>query len=335
MSEEEKKTETQLPIEEESEQEKTAPKSIDDPVELTKYSTEEESFVEIVDKARVEIVAQAKKQQRLSTISMLVVLALCVGGFLTIGSKEYQFISFILLGCALLALIIFSIVIKRMASPDIKTYVSTASTAVNRYVFNDGKYTDCVYYPKGKIEFSEICEDGLYKDIKECVSRDVVEGHFNDRTFKVGELGIYKAMVRRQKPTAFVGKYMTFPNNLHFVDRVVIVSKGATDIDIPDGVSDLKPYIEEEKFTLYAPEGMKLNDVIPTKFIDEIKKISVDNHLLTLTLVIWAGRTVVYASYDDESITLPFYKKIDETCYSQYRDDNLKLLEALSMLLKE
>lgn len=333
MSENEIKNET--PVEETEEVKASAPKSVDDPVELTKYTSDERSYVEVVDELRLDIVKQTKKQQRISTISMVVVLLLCVGGFLFLGNKEYQFISYILLGVALVTLLTFSVIVKRIASPDVKTYVAKAYTAVNRYVFNDGQYTDCTYYPTSKIVYSEVCEDGVYKDVKETVSRDVVEGKFNGRSFKAGELGIYKAMVKRAKPTAFVGKYLTYPNDLHFVDRIVIVSRGATDIDIPDGLEDLAKVQEDEKFEIYAKEGTNVKEILGSKFISAIKNFEVANHLLTLTVVIWAGRSVVYASYDDESVTLPFMKKIDETCFTQYRDDTLKVIEALHMLVEE
>lgn len=307
--------------------------NVDNLVELTKYTGEEKSYLEVVEEARSVIVSQNKKSTRLSTISMALVFICAAAGFIMLGIN--QIVSFVCLGVAIVLLITFSIIIKRIASPDVKTYVNTASVAISRFVFNDGQYTDCKYDKKGKIEFSDICEDGLYNEPKETVSRFLVTGKFLGRTFKTAELGIYKAIVKRRKPTCFVGKYLTFPNDLHFVDRIVIVSKGETEIDIPDGLDGLVECAENDRFSIYAPEGCDAKKVLGNKFIESIKDIEVKNHLLTLCVVVWAGRSIVYASYDEDTVTLPFMKKAEETCFIQYRNDTLKELEALNMLVKE
>ena len=56
---------------------------------------------------------------------------------------------------------------------------------------------------------------------------------------------------------------------------------------------------------------------------------------MNLTVIIWAGRTIVYASYDDATITLPFYGKYEEDTAIQYRDNLIELIEAGQLLLKE
>lgn len=309
------------------------PKIIDEPVELTKLTAEDKYFAETVEDLRQVILKENKKSSTLSTVSMIVVAGLCCAGFIFMTINAI--VSYILLGCAVAALIVMAIIIKRIAQPDIKGYIRTCSTEINRYVFNDGRYSNCIYDGTKKIVFSEIQEDGVYDNIKECVSRNVVEGKFQGRSFKAAELGIYKEGTKRMKPTAFVGKYLTFPNDLHFVDRIVIISKGSTDIDIPDAIGDLSVAYENERFSIFAPESCNIDDILNKKFIEAIKNIEVDNHLLTLCVTLWAGRSVVYASYDDQSVTLPFQKEIDDTCYKQYASDTLKELEALKMLLED
>ena len=59
------------------------------------------------------------------------------------------------------------------------------------------------------------------------------------------------------------------------------------------------------------------------------------NHLMNLTVIIWAGRTIVYASYDDATITLPFYEKYQEDTAVQYRENLIQILEATQLINKE
>ena len=56
---------------------------------------------------------------------------------------------------------------------------------------------------------------------------------------------------------------------------------------------------------------------------------------MNLTVCLWAGRSIVYASYDDATITLPFYEKYQADTAVQYRDELIALLSALSLLRKE
>lgn len=308
-------------------------KNTNEPVELTKITAEEKPYSEVVEEERLKLFKDSKKQSTLSIVSMGIVFVILAAGFFLFTIN--QLAAYITVGAAVVVLIVFSIIVKRICSPDTKKYISTASTAINRYIFNDTEYQECIYDPNAKIVFGEIAEDGVYDKMKECVSRDVVTGKFKGRTFKAAELGIYQEMIKRTKPTAFVGKYLTFPNDLHFVGRIVIVSKGKEDIDIPGGIGDLNIIKEEGRFGIYAENAKVVSDVLPKKFLDAIEKIKIDQHLLTLTFVIWAGRTVVYASYDDAAVTLPFQNKIDVTCYEQYRSNVRDELDALYMLIGE
>lgn len=303
------------------------------PISLEPFADGEKKYCEQIEEMRSAIAKQNKKSALISTISIFVVFAFCIAGFILMTINPI--ISYIILGVAIVALIILTVVVKRICSPDLKGYVKSASTLVNRYLFSEQPFSDCTYDYDKKIEFSEICQDGIYKDIKECVSRDVVEGKYKGHSFKVAELGIYKAPVGRQKPTSFVGKYLTLFNDCHFVDRIILVSKGETEIDTPDGLEDLTKVFEEDKFSIYAPAGCKWEDIASRKLVKAIRDIKVENHLLTLCVSIWAGRTIVYSSYDDEAVTLPFNNPVDETCFDQYKSDNLALLEALTTLCED
>ena len=85
----------------------------------------------------------------------------------------------------------------------------------------------------------------------------------------------------------------------------------------------------------HITEDEKVLKVLDKNFIKAIKNINVSAHLMNLTVVLWAGRSIVYASYDDATITLPFYEKYQADTAVKYRDDLIALLDALKLLRNE
>ena len=304
----------------------------DSSIEITKPTSEEKPYYEVVEEERLKIIALNKKGQVLSTISVILVLGLSIGGIFTL--QTIPVLSYVLMGLAIVVLITFSILNHRVMRPDVKGYVVAASTAINKYVFADTRYSEVKYDPNDKLELQDVSSDGVYDQLVRTASRNVVEGKYDGRTFKVCECALFRPNVKGKQDPAFIGKYLTYPNSLHFEGRLVIVSKGEKDIDIPNGLGDLNQLENDEKFFIYGSDEKLLKD-IDKKFINEIKRLTINNHMLNLTIAIWSGRTIVYASYDDATITLPFYEKYQEDTAKQYREDLLTLLEALTLLNKE
>ena len=58
-----------------------------------------------------------------------------------------------------------------------------------------------------------------------------------------------------------------------------------------------------------------------------------DEKLLNAVVVVWAGHTGVYLSYDDSVTVLPFEHPFDRAAQEQYKEDLLAALE-LSTLKK-
>ena len=276
--------------------------------------------------------ADQKKSSRLSTISIVVVLALAITGIFLL--QVNAIISYVLMGVALLTLIVFSIIIRRVARPDIQGYIVKASTAVNEFTFADGRFTNVKYDPSDKLQLEDISSDGAFTDLVRTASRNVCEGFYNGRSFKVCEAAFFKTPQGKKQIPVFIGKYLSAVNNLHFEGRIVLVSKGEQDADIPDGLGDLLQVENDGKYFAYAPSENSYKE-LDKKFIKAIKEIEVKNHLMNLTVIIWAGRTIVYASYDDATITLPFYEKYQEDTAVQYRDNLVQILEAIQLINKE
>ena len=304
----------------------------DSSIEITKIGAEEKQYDQEVEEERQALIAQSKRGNRISTISIILVMLLSISGIIFLNSIPV--LSYVFMGVAVAVLIVFSIITHRIARPDVKGYIVKASTAVNRFTFNDTRFSEVKYDPNDKVELGDVSSDGVYDGIVRTASRNVVEGKYLSRSFKVCELALFKPNVGKKQDPAFIGKYLVFPNDLRFENRIVIVSKGEKDTDIPTGLSDLTQLENNEKFFIYGPNQAALKE-LGSKFISEVKKINVANHLLNLTIVIWAGKTIVYASYDDATITLPFYEPYVPETAVQYKENLLEILEALQLLLKE
>ena len=301
-------------------------------IAIEKPGDDEDSYDVVVEKERSEIIAQSKRGNLLSTISIVIVLALSVAGVITL--TKIPVLAYCLMGAAVLVLITFSIITRRIARPDAKGYIIKASTAINKFTFADNRFSDVYYDPTDKLELGDVSSDGVYQGLVRTASRNVVEGKFEGRSFKVCECALFNPNEGRKQNAAFIGKYLTTTNDLHFEGRIVIISKGEKDADLPNDLDGLQQFVNEEKFFVYADDEKVLKE-LDKNFIKAIKNINVTAHLMNLTVCLWAGRSIVYASYDDATITLPFYEKYQADTAVQYRDDLIALLSALSLLRKE
>ena len=315
------------PVQEEPKEEKE-----NTAIAIERPDPEEEPYDVLVEKERNGIIAQSKKGNILSTISIAIVLALSVAGVFTLTSIPV--LAYCLMGGAILVLIAFSIISRQVARPDVKGYIVKASTAINRFVFADNRFSDVYYDPSDKLELSDVASDGVYQGLVRTASRNVVEGKFEGRSFKVCECALFNPNVGKKQDPAFIGKYLTTTNDLHFEGKIIIISKGEKDADLPNDLEGLQQVVNEEKFFVYATDEKVYKD-LDKKFISEIKKIEITAHLMNLTIALWGGRSIVYASYDDPTITLPFYEKYQADTAVQYRDNLIELLEAAQLLLKE
>ena len=322
----------ELPVEETPAEEVQEEKAEETAIAISKPAAGGKPYYEVVEEERQKIMAEQKKSSRLSTISIIVVLALAITGIFLL--QVNAIVSYVLMGVALATLIIFSIVIRRVARPDIQGYIVKASTAINEFSFADNRFTDVKYDPSDKLQLEDISSDGAFSDLVRVASRNLCEGFYNGRSFKVCETAFFKTPQGKKQVPVFIGKYLSTTNDLHFEGRIVLVSKGPVDADIPDALGDLVQVENEGKYFAYAPDEKSYKD-LDKKFIKAIKDIEVKTHLMNLTVILWAGRTIVYASYDDPTITLPFYEKYQEDTAVQYRDNLIQILEATQLINKE
>lgn len=293
-------------------------------------------YDEAIEKARLEFAKKFRSSRRNSYISMGVILAIAVASVIFIGLKGmvFKILGWSLIGTAVVGMIVYYIVTRNIMPNATKEYIALVNENLNMRNFAHESYTDASTDKNEKLEMSDPVSDRIYKDINNIASRNVINGKFLGREFKVGDMGLYSGAGRNRR-SLFVGKYISYPNNLHFENRYIFVMKGVAPVDLPDDLDDLKVLSEEGNMTIYGPENSKVEKDLGKDFINKVKDIAIEKSLLGLSLVIWSGHCSAYLSYDDVIMTLPFEKKFNKEANEQYANNQLDLFNAFALLNKK
>ena len=304
-------------------------------VEVKKEEPDGRPYNEVIEESRKDILQAYKKQRMISNISMVVAVVILVGAFIMILQRKSLFVAlgYSLAGATLVAMIVFYFVPRNRLPKKVKEYVSLVSAALNSHAFNNQEFTNVKTDPNERLSTTDLISDRVYMDMNNVVSRNVVKGMYSERSFLVSDVAIRNAQGRKVT-NLFVGKYLTYKNDLHFESRYIIRLKGAEEIDLPNDLEGLVVLEENEKMVIYGPEGSKIKDDLGTKFIPSLKEIEIKGALLGLSIVIWAGHSAAYLSYSDEIVALPFEREFNKEAYDEYIATQLRLLNALKTLLK-
>ena len=185
---------------------KEEPVEEDTAILINKPDPEGKPYGEVVEEERTKVIAQNKKSQRLSTISIIAVLACSVTGLFLLSISPI--VAYILMGVSLVVLIVFSIVIHRVAKPDVQGYIVKASTAINEFTFADNRFAHVKYDPSDKLQLEDVSSDGAFSDLVRVASRNLVEGDYEGRSFKVCEAAFFKTPQGKKQIPVFIGKYL-------------------------------------------------------------------------------------------------------------------------------
>ena len=332
--------ETKEVVEEEKNEEEAKDTDINDmlptgnPIE--KPAEDARDYGEVIEEARQVFWKKYKAGRRNSYISMAVVMALAIASviFITMSAMYFKIIGWSLIGTAVVGMLVFYIATRNIMPNATKEYIAIVNDQFNTRNFSDTRFSDVTIDKNEKVELSDPISDGIYQNLNNIASRNVVNGKFDGRTFRVADMGVYTGQGKNRQ-SAFVGKYMTYTNDLHFEGRYIITVKGKTPVDLPSDIEDLELLINEGDFLLYGKSGSKPSSDLTQKFIDKIKKIETNKHLLTFNVVVWGGHSSIYASFDDEIMTLPYEKPFDKSANEQYAHDLYAFYDALALLNKK
>ena len=267
---------------------------------------------------------------------MAVVMALAVASviFITQSAMVFKILGWSFIGVAIVGMLVFYIATRNIMPNATKEYIAVVNEQFNTRNFSDTRFSDVTIDKNEKLELSDPISDGIYMALNQIASRNVIHGSFDGRSFRVGDMGIYSGSGKNRQ-SAFVGKYITAPNDLHFEGRYIITSKGKTPVDLPSDIEDLNVLVNDGDFLIYGKAGNKPSSDLTQKFIDKIKSIETNSYLLTFSVVVWGGHTSIYASYNDEVMTLPYEKPYNKNANEHYARDLYAFMDALSMLNKK
>ena len=305
-------------------------------VAIEKPDPNEMPYDEAIEKARLDFQKYFKKGRNRGYIIMGAVMLVAIASVVLVTRAEMalKIVGWSLVGVALVGMIVYYIVTRNSMPNATKEYIALVNKELNGRNFKDTRLTDVTVDASEKLDLSDVMTDAVYKGVTNIASRNVINGKFESRSFKVGDLGLY-AGAGRNRTSCFVGKYVGYPNDLHFENRIIITKKGKNPVDLPSDLEDLEVLFEEDDLTIYGKHDTKYESILGKDFLKKIKGIEVSGSLLGFSIVVWGGHTASYFSYDDEVMSLPFERPFKSAANEKYADDLMAQFEAYASLLKK
>ncbi len=301
--------------------------------------------LDAVESERQKLVAYYKKQNRWSIIVIVIVLICVIGGFILViiapkteeGTTNWAYMGpgIALLGIAVIGIVLQYAIGRRKMPKAVEKYANMAIDIFNAYNFSNHLYSQVLYDEFEKIVPSEILSDRIYYDVVDTKSQAVVHGGFDGCPFRVGNLAVMvKGENKKANDTAFLGRYITFPNSVKLEGRIILNYKGEKPIDTPTDTFDLKKLEDTDALTVYGAEGVDYKKILPHKFLAALEEIKIEGSLLNMNVVIWQGHTAVYLTYVDAYVSIPYNDPVNKEYYDKGRDDILAVLTALKIIDK-
>ena len=313
-------------------------KNKNNPDEAVEFARSEnlEATVEEIEKERKALLEVFNKTKFVSRIIMGIVVVAVLGAIIMIFNElmVLKIIGYSLAGAVLLLMVIYYIFTKDKFPRTSRAYIAKVTNLINAYDFDDSRFNELKVYPNKKLNKTDLEVDRAYTNSSDIGSRNVITGKFDGHHFEVSENVLYSMPNGRkgQRSVIFLGKYISLENSLKFEGRYIFNLKGNPEklVDQPNDIDDLKVALEEDNLIVYAPNDKPLKDVFGTKFLSELKTIKTDEKLLNAVVVIWAGHTAAYLSYDDSVTVLPFEHPFNREAQDKYKGDLLAVLELVT-----
>ena len=293
-----------------------------------------EEFKTNVEKNRSELYKTYTKQKRISNILIPIVGLLMAAAFIffmAVKEDWGKILGGVIIGVTLVGMVIYYILTKNNLPNKSSNYIREFAILSDNYVFSHADYSKQTLYFKKRYAVADFLPDRVYKDVIDIASRNIMSFEYNERVVTIGEAALYKQGAKKHmKDILFIGKYFTFSNDFHFEDRYIINIRGNKDVDLPNDFEDLRVLQEQNKFQILGKEGAPVEKDLGKTLINNLKSIECTGSLLNVNIVLWAGRTSVYMSYDDSVVAIPLEKKLDTAAYQKLKKDIHNILEILA-----
>ena len=289
-----------------------------------------------IENARLAFHKKFKNGRVRSYIMMAVVMVIAVASVICIFQNQtgFKIAGWVLIGTAVVGMLVYYVLTRNSMPRATKEYIALVNKEINTHNFADPRFTEVCTDKDERLDLTDPVADSIYKNLDNIASRNVINGKFLNRSFRAADVGLYSGQGRQRK-AVFVGKYVSYFNDLHFEGRYIINIKGETPVDLPDDIDDLGIVSDDNGVTIYGKAESKPAADLGKEFINKVKQVKVEKPLLNLNVVIWGGHTSIYASYDDVIMTLPFDKEFTKDANEKYLSDLLALLEACHLLMKK
>lgn len=286
-----------------------------DKSEAVEKINEELSFEQIIENKRLELFEMYKKNKLRSNIIMLITVALVIACFIMISQNNQvlNIIGYSIAGAVIVGMLVYYILTRKKFPTATKEYIKLVTTTLNSYCYKASEFSDVTNDIDEKVELANIIADGIYEKANQISSRNVIHGKYMSHSFTAADVALYSGSGKNRQ-TDFVGKYITIGNDLSFNGKIVLVSKLAENsVDLPTNLEDVELVFEEGQFAIYSSPSIKDDalSLLGKRYVEAIKNLNLDNTLLNVNVVIWAGNTAYYLSYSDGVISLPFEKSFD------------------------
>ena len=295
---------------------------------------EDKPYYEAIEDARKELLKSYTTSRRVGNILMFVaVAAICGIMFLVISNNTVlRIVGYSAAGVLIAGMVLYFILNRKKLPTKVKEYVPFVAKTLNTQVFEKDGFSGIESNEEEKLQMDDLIGDGVYIDATGINSRNIVHGTYKGHHFLYAEAALTRPSTRKQQvPPLFVGKYISVPNQMKFDGRFIFNFKNPKQpLDLPNAITDLVVLEEKEDFVVYGPENANYHDTIDNKIISQLKKLTVEGHLLNVNVVFWGGHTAVYLSYDDPILSVPFEKPFDHVAFENSIKDLIICFDAIT-----
>jgi len=298
--------------------------------------SEDKSLTTLIEEKRAPLYKEFGKSRKISNILTIVILIIACGGMYLLSAGETWMTilgwGILLLGVA--AMVLFYVFSKKRFEQHTKEYVAFVANAISDSTFKNKNFKN-LETTSNKIEVNDLAGNGAYSDIIRVASRNVTNGEYSGLRFSFADIAFFrKGQKKNTSLTSFVGKYINVFNSLKMNGNIVIEIQGKEPMDLPNGVDDKNVLVNDEKITIYGPEGTDPKEVLGQQFYSSLKKLPVEEHFLNLVISVWEGRTFVFMSYDDAVVAMPFDKAFNSQAFDAFTNDLEAVFKSVSLLGK-
>ena len=301
-----------------------------DVIELTQNETLE-SFASKVETSRDDFYKTFSKQRKISNLLIPIVGLIMAGSlvlFLAVAEMWGKIVGGVLIGVTLVGMIVFYILTKNKLPGKSQDYLRNFAIDSDNYLVSKPEVSSPRLFFKKRYAIGDFLPDRVYKDIADLASRNIVEFDYKGHSVQMGEAALYtKGARKNQKPLLFVGRYLSFTNDYHFEGRYIINIHKKEKVDTPTDFDDVVVLKEQNNFAIYGRDEADYKKELGKDVANNLLSLDCTNSLLNINIVVWAGHTACYLSYDDAIVAIPLDKQLNSAAYQQLKKNIYDILE--------